>query len=101
MSDQQEPSLKNKYLNHPLASLRLVAAVVCLFFSVFAIVRVPTAALWKPAIALTEFGHILVGIPVVLLIGRLQLRRSKVAFGLALFSASCCLLSAFRASSMA
>ncbi len=66
-----------------LATLRLTAAVVAVLVSLLAVIRVPLGVLWEPSVGVTEWGHLLWVAPALLLIGRFERRRSRVAFGLA------------------
>jgi len=46
-------------MSDALTIARLVLALLLFGLSIFAIFKVPVGALWKPAVAATEFGHIL------------------------------------------
>lgn len=66
-----------------LPSLRLGAAIVTFLISLLTVVDVPHDLLWKPAIGVTEWGHLIFWLPGLLLIGRFDRKRSRFAFGFA------------------
>ena len=66
-----------------LPTLRLCLAVVCLLASLLAIIRVPHSAVWELTIGVTEWGHLLWVAPALLLFGRFERRRSRLAFAVA------------------
>ncbi len=74
-----------------LANVRLGLAATLFAYSWLTIIKAPHELLWKPTIFITEVGHLFALVPLALTFGRLRLRRSRLAFALALAAALLCL----------
>ena len=72
------------------ATLRLSLAVVVFLFGFLTVIHVPHKVLWIPSILVSEWGHLGAAAPLLLLIGKRHLLRSRLALmfamgGLVLF----------------
>lgn len=81
-----------------IAFLRLVLAMAVLGASLLAVIPAPTYNLWKLAVAVTEWGHLLAVIALVpLLPGWRRMRMGRVAGALSIFAIGLSLTSLVRA----
>lgn len=78
-------------------SARLAVALVLLGFGALAVLKIPHGALWKPAVAATEWGHLLALVALMVLVGPASDRLGRTAVAVSVLAAALLLTPVIRA----